>query len=138
MKRATRITLVVVFFGFIVAGLVAHVCSICYPDYPYLAKIQQAFIASAEGGQESEAVVTAWASRGEQTLGQGKERAVGRFIRDNASLFVPVVLIVVGLAASAVIRCSAYLLCKVRYLFATTPERRAHTSFGKTLAQGTE
>ena len=49
MKRATRIILVAVFFGFVAAGLVAHACLICYPDHPYLAQVQQAFL--AEGGQ---------------------------------------------------------------------------------------
>jgi hypothetical protein len=61
MKRATRILLVVIFFAFVAAGLVTHVCLTCYPDNDYLAKVQQAFLASTEGGQDSETIVMAWA-----------------------------------------------------------------------------
>ncbi|HVN23072.1 MAG TPA: hypothetical protein VMT71_03830 [Syntrophorhabdales bacterium] len=61
MKRGTRILLVIVFFAFIAAGLVTHVCLTCYPDHQYLARVEQAFLASAEGGQVDEPIVTAWA-----------------------------------------------------------------------------
>ncbi|MCG6534073.1 MAG: hypothetical protein L7F78_05155 [Syntrophales bacterium LBB04] len=60
MKRTTRILLVVVFFAFVAAGLVAHVCLTCYPDNDYLAKVHQAFLASTEGGQDGETTVIAW------------------------------------------------------------------------------
>jgi len=60
MKRGTRILLVVVFFTFIAAGLVAHVCLICYADHPYLARDERVFLPPTEGGQYDETVVTAW------------------------------------------------------------------------------
>jgi len=60
MKSGTRILLVVLFFVFVAAGLVTHVCLTCYPDHAYLAKVEQAFMASTEGGQNDEPVVMAW------------------------------------------------------------------------------
>ena len=58
MKRGTNSVVVVVFVAFVVAGLVAHLCVLCYPDHPYAAQVRQAFL--AEGGPYDEPIVTAW------------------------------------------------------------------------------
>jgi hypothetical protein len=73
MKRTTRILLVGMFFGFVAAGLVAHVCVICYPDHPYLARVQQAFL--AEGGQDGETApaLMAW-HQAKRKTGSGAPR----------------------------------------------------------------
>ena len=60
MKRATRIVLVIVFFAFVAAGLVTHVCLTCYPDHEYLVEMEQAFLAEGGQGQEASPVLTAW------------------------------------------------------------------------------
>ena len=60
MKRTMKTVLVVVFFAFVAAGLLAHLCLTCYPDNHYLAKVEQAFLALTEGGQDDETVVVAW------------------------------------------------------------------------------
>ena len=59
MKRAPITLLVVLFFAFVAAALVAHVCLICYPDHPYFTHFQKALL--AEGGQDEETVVVAQA-----------------------------------------------------------------------------
>jgi hypothetical protein len=59
MKRITKAVLVLVFFGLIAASLASYVLLICYPDNPYAASVQRAFL--AEGGQDDEVIVVAWA-----------------------------------------------------------------------------
>jgi hypothetical protein len=59
MKRVTKALLVVVFFGVVTAALASYVCLICYPDHPYATSVRKALL--AEGGQDDEAVVLAWA-----------------------------------------------------------------------------
>jgi len=56
MKRATTIVLVAVFFAFVGAALLGHVCLICYHDHPYAARVQQAFLTEA-GHVDETAVV---------------------------------------------------------------------------------
>jgi len=60
MKRVTRITLVILFFTFVAAGLVAHACLICYPDHPYLAQVQQAFLAESRQNDVTAPMFIAW------------------------------------------------------------------------------
>ena len=59
MKRVTKVVLLLVFFGLVAAALTSYVCLICYPDHPYLANVQKALL--AEGGQDEQPVVLAWA-----------------------------------------------------------------------------
>lgn len=59
MKRLTKAVLVVVFFGMVAAALASYVCLVCYPDHPYFTAVRKALL--AEGGQDDEAIVLAWA-----------------------------------------------------------------------------
>lgn len=61
---------------------------------------------------------------------------MGRFVVVNSSLVIPVALIVLWLAVSAISRCSGYLLRKVRHFHIATPERRL-TSLRRAPARGT-
>jgi len=59
MKRITKVVLMLAFFGLLAATLTSYVCLICYPDHPYFAEVQKALL--AEGGQDDQPVVLAWA-----------------------------------------------------------------------------